>query len=141
MECNLDEILYIMVRGIENEAQEEVEGDQEVETQDQEKEPSTGELLTQIKLEEPKSLAWYLDKEIKENKECATFDLRKWEEWNNRNLSPSSEYDYYIKKEPQVKNLSLIPCPDFRKIYYEPENYKRYIWKQDEKSKMVFGRS
>ncbi|MBW0543669.1 hypothetical protein O181_083384 [Austropuccinia psidii MF-1] len=33
MEGNLDEILSIMDRGIENEPQEEVEGDQEVETQ------------------------------------------------------------------------------------------------------------
>ncbi|MBW0512009.1 hypothetical protein O181_051724 [Austropuccinia psidii MF-1] len=80
MECNLDERLSIMDRGIENEPQEEVEGDQEVETQEPEQGPSTEALSNQIKSEEPKSLAWYLDKEIKENKEWATFDPQKWEE-------------------------------------------------------------
>ncbi|MBW0582107.1 hypothetical protein O181_121822 [Austropuccinia psidii MF-1] len=135
MECNLDERLSIMDRGIENEPQEEVEGDQEVETQEPEQGPSTEALSNQIKSEEPKSLAWYLDKAIKENKEWATFDPKKWEEWINRNLPPSSEYEDYVKnKNPQVNNLSLSPCPDFWKIDDEPENNKSYIWKQDEKS-------
>ncbi|MBW0570742.1 hypothetical protein O181_110457 [Austropuccinia psidii MF-1] len=124
-----------MDRGIENEPQEEVEGDQEVETQEQEQGPSTEAQSNQIKPEEPKSLAWYLDKAIKENKEWATFDPKKWEEWINRNLPPSSGYDYYIKKKnPQVKNLRLSPCPDLWKIDDEPENNKSYIWKQDKKS-------
>ncbi|MBW0587506.1 hypothetical protein O181_127221, partial [Austropuccinia psidii MF-1] len=124
-----------MDRGIENEPQEEVEGDQEVETQEPEQGPSTEALSNQIKSEEPKSLAWYLDKAIKENKEWATFDPKKWEEWINRNLPPSSEYEDYVKnKNPQVNNLSLSPCPDFWKIDDEPENNKSYIWKQDEKS-------
>ncbi|MBW0585942.1 hypothetical protein O181_125657 [Austropuccinia psidii MF-1] len=135
MECNLDERLSIMDRGIENEPQEEVEGDQEVETQEPEQGPSTEALSNQIKPEEPKTLAWYLDKAIKANKEWATFDPQKWEEWINRNQSPSSEYEDYVKnKNPQVKNLSLSPCPDFWKIDDEPEKNKRYIWKQHEKS-------
>ncbi|MBW0532180.1 hypothetical protein O181_071895 [Austropuccinia psidii MF-1] len=100
MECNLDERLSIMDRGLENEPQEEVEGDQEVETQEQEQGPSIEALSNQIKLTEPKSLAWYLDKAIKENKEWATFDPKKWEEWINRNLPPSSEYEEYVKKNP-----------------------------------------
>ncbi|MBW0575076.1 hypothetical protein O181_114791 [Austropuccinia psidii MF-1] len=134
MECSVDEILSIMDRGIDNKPQEELEGDQEVETQEPEKGPSTEALSNQIKPEEPKSLAWYLDKAIKENKEWATFDPKKWEEWINRNLPPSREYKDYVKNEnTQVSNLSLSPCPDFWKIYHEPENNKRYIWKQDEK--------
>ncbi|MBW0565028.1 hypothetical protein O181_104743 [Austropuccinia psidii MF-1] len=90
MECNLDERLSIMDRGIENEPQEEVEGDQEVETQEPEQGPSTEALSNQIKPEEPKSLAWYLDKAIKENKEWATFDP---------------------KTEPSSKQLKLKPMP------------------------------
>ncbi|MBW0525220.1 hypothetical protein O181_064935 [Austropuccinia psidii MF-1] len=39
IECNLDERLSIMDRGIENQPQEELEGDQEVETQKPEQEP------------------------------------------------------------------------------------------------------
>ncbi|MBW0532537.1 hypothetical protein O181_072252 [Austropuccinia psidii MF-1] len=107
------------------EPQEEKEGDQEVETQKPEKRPSTEALSNQTKPEEPKSLAWYL------NKEWATFDSKTQEELTNRNLPPSSEYDDYIKdKNPQVKNGSLSPCPEFWKIDDEPENNKRYIWKQ-----------
>ncbi|MBW0587129.1 hypothetical protein O181_126844, partial [Austropuccinia psidii MF-1] len=109
--------------------------DQEVETQEPEQGPSTEALSNQIKPEEPKSLAWYLDKAIKENKEWATFEPKNWEEWINRNLPPSSEYDDSIKdKNPQVNNLSLSPCPDVWKIDDEPENNKRYIWKKDAKS-------
>ncbi|MBW0540471.1 hypothetical protein O181_080186 [Austropuccinia psidii MF-1] len=78
MELNLGEGLSIMDSGIENEPQEEVEGDQKVETQNPEQVTSTEALSNQIKPEEPKSLAWYLDKAIKENKEWATFDPRKW---------------------------------------------------------------
>ncbi|MBW0592551.1 hypothetical protein O181_132266 [Austropuccinia psidii MF-1] len=85
-------------KGIENEPQEEVERDQEVETQKPELVPSTESLSNQIKPEEPKSLALYLGKAIKENKEWTTFDPKKWEEWINRNLPPSSEYDDYVKK-------------------------------------------
>ncbi|MBW0554971.1 hypothetical protein O181_094686 [Austropuccinia psidii MF-1] len=88
MECNLDERFSIMGRGIETEYQEEVEGDQEVETQEQEQGLSTEALSNQIKPEELKSLAWYLDKEIKENKEWATFDHKTWEEWISRILPP-----------------------------------------------------
>ncbi|MBW0524610.1 hypothetical protein O181_064325 [Austropuccinia psidii MF-1] len=116
-------------------SKEEVEGDQEVETQEPEQEPSTEALSNQIKPEEPKSLAWYLDKAIKENKEWATFDPKRWEEGKTRNLPPSSEYDDYIKnKNHQVNNLILSPCPDFWKIDDESENNKAYIWKRDEKS-------
>ncbi|MBW0460676.1 hypothetical protein O181_000391 [Austropuccinia psidii MF-1] len=102
MECNVDARLSIMDEGIENAPQEEVEGDQEVETQEPEQEPSTEALSNQIKPEEPKSLAWYLDKAMEENKEWATFDPKKCKQ-----LKPKSN---------------------------EPENSKRYIWKQDEKS-------
>ncbi|MBW0562070.1 hypothetical protein O181_101785 [Austropuccinia psidii MF-1] len=79
IECNLDVRLSIMDRGIDNEPQEEVEGDQEVEAQKPEEGPSTEAISNQNKKEEPKSLAWYLDKAIKENKEWATFDPKKWE--------------------------------------------------------------
>ncbi|MBW0541701.1 hypothetical protein O181_081416 [Austropuccinia psidii MF-1] len=124
-----------MDRGIENEPQEEVEGDQEVETQEKEQGPSKEALSNQITPEELKSLAWYIDKEIKENKEYTTYDPKKWEKWINPNLPPLSEYDDYIKNQKhQVKNLSLSPFPNFWKIDDEPENNKRYIWKQDEKS-------
>ncbi|MBW0587236.1 hypothetical protein O181_126951 [Austropuccinia psidii MF-1] len=117
MECNLDERLSIMDRGIENESQEEVEGDQEVGTQEPEQGSSTKAIPNQIKSEEPKSLVWYLDKEINKNKEWATFDPKTWEEWINRNLPPSSEYEDYVKnKKPQVNNLSLSTCPDLWKI-------------------------
>ncbi|MBW0575427.1 hypothetical protein O181_115142 [Austropuccinia psidii MF-1] len=124
-----------MDRGIENEPQEEVEGDQEVETKKPEQGPSTKALSNQIKPEEPKSLAWYLDKAINEKKEWATFDPKKWEKWINRNIPPSSEYKYYFNnKSPQINNLSLSKFSDFWKIDDEPENNKRYIWKQDSKS-------
>ncbi|MBW0557980.1 hypothetical protein O181_097695 [Austropuccinia psidii MF-1] len=117
-----------MDRGIENEPQEEFEGNQEVETQEPEHGPSTESLSNQIKPEEPKSLAWYLDKEIKENKEWATFDPKRWEGCINMNLPPSSKYDDFIKnKNLQVNNLNLIPCPEFWKIYDEPEKNKSYI--------------
>ncbi|MBW0561810.1 hypothetical protein O181_101525 [Austropuccinia psidii MF-1] len=88
MECNLDERLSIMDRGIENESQEEVEGDKEVEERESEQGSMTEALSNKIKLEEPESLAWYLDKAIIENKEWATFDPKKWEEVMNRNLPP-----------------------------------------------------
>ncbi|MBW0531042.1 hypothetical protein O181_070757 [Austropuccinia psidii MF-1] len=88
-----------MHRGIENESQEEVEGDQEVEAQEPEQGLSTEALSNQIKSEEPKSLAWYLDKAIEENKEWATFDPKKLEEWINRTLPPSNKYDDYIKNK------------------------------------------
>ncbi|MBW0572693.1 hypothetical protein O181_112408 [Austropuccinia psidii MF-1] len=111
--------------GIDNESQEEVEGNQDVETQEPEQGPSTEALSSQITQEEPKSLAWYFEKAIKENKEWAAFDPKKWKEWINRNIPPSTEYDDYIKKNTQVNNLKLIPCPDFWKICDEPENNKR----------------
>ncbi|MBW0485353.1 hypothetical protein O181_025068 [Austropuccinia psidii MF-1] len=98
-----------MNRGIENEPQEEVEGYQEVETQDQEQGPSTEALSIQIKPDKPKSLAWYLDKAIKENKEWDIFDHKKWEEWINRALQLLSEYYYYIKKNHSSKQLKLKP--------------------------------
>ncbi|MBW0570912.1 hypothetical protein O181_110627 [Austropuccinia psidii MF-1] len=130
MGCNVDERLSRMDWGIDNESQEEVEGDQDIETQEPEQGPSTEALSSQITPEEPKSLAWYFEKAIKENKEWATFDPKTWEEWMNRNITPSAEYDDYIKKNTQVNNLNLIPCPDFWKICDEPENNKRYIWKK-----------
>ncbi|MBW0573841.1 hypothetical protein O181_113556 [Austropuccinia psidii MF-1] len=120
--------------GIENEPQEELEGDQEVEIQESEHRRSTEALSNQMKLEQPKSLAWYLDKAIKENKGWATFDPKKRQEWINQNLPTSSEYEDYVKgQNPHVKDLGSIPCPDFRRISDEPENNKSYIWKQDEK--------
>ncbi|MBW0538641.1 hypothetical protein O181_078356 [Austropuccinia psidii MF-1] len=88
-----------MDRGKDNQSREEVEGDQEVETQDPEQGPSTEALSNQIKPEDARSLDWYLDKAIKENKKWATFDTKKWDEWINRNLPPSSEYDDYIKNK------------------------------------------
>ncbi|MBW0551536.1 hypothetical protein O181_091251 [Austropuccinia psidii MF-1] len=87
-----------MDRGMENEPQEEVEGNQEIETQDPEQRPFTEALSSQITPEEPKSLAWYLDKVIEENKEWDIFDPKRWEEWMKKDLPPSSEYDYYIEK-------------------------------------------
>ncbi|MBW0497772.1 hypothetical protein O181_037487 [Austropuccinia psidii MF-1] len=135
MECNLDERLSIMDKGIENEPQEEVERDQEVETQELKQGPSTEEKSSQITPEEGKSLAWNLEKALKENKEWATFDSKRWEEWINRNPPPSIEYDDYIKnKKPQANSLSLSPFPDSWKIDDEAEKNKRYIWKQDENS-------
>ncbi|MBW0562006.1 hypothetical protein O181_101721 [Austropuccinia psidii MF-1] len=129
MECNLDEILSIIDRGIEHEPQEEVEGEQEPEQG-----LSTEELSSQLTPEETKSLAWYLDKEIKENREWATLDPKNWEEWVNRTQLPSSGYNDYIRNtNPQVNNLRLSPSADFWKIDDEPENNKRYIWKEDEK--------
>ncbi|MBW0583824.1 hypothetical protein O181_123539 [Austropuccinia psidii MF-1] len=110
MECNVDERISIMDRRIENESQEEVEGEQEVETQESEQGQSTESLSNQIKPEEPNPLACYLDKAIKENKEWATFDPKMWEEWSNRNIPPSSEYDDYIEKTSIKKpKLKLMP--------------------------------
>ncbi|MBW0490712.1 hypothetical protein O181_030427 [Austropuccinia psidii MF-1] len=51
MECNLDEGLSIMDRGIQNEPQEEVEGDQEVEKKKKEQGPSTEAQSSQIKID------------------------------------------------------------------------------------------
>ncbi|MBW0563838.1 hypothetical protein O181_103553 [Austropuccinia psidii MF-1] len=105
---------------------EELEEGKILETQEPEKALSSGIISNQVQDEqEKKQLSWYLEKEIKENKERATPDPKKWSELVKKTLPPSREYEEYKKNQgTEAKNIALSPDPEFWKTEYETAENK-----------------
>ncbi|MBW0467692.1 hypothetical protein O181_007407 [Austropuccinia psidii MF-1] len=105
------------------------------EAKEPEQVPSSGIISNQVQEEkEKKPLSWYLDKQIKGNKEGSTSYPKKLMEWVKKTLLPSSEYEEYIKnKGAEARNKALSPDPEFWKTEDKTKDNKSYIWEKYKK--------